>query len=80
MTHSPRDPQDGTATPPIPNTFPPTAAVIHDGDATDTFGYSVALADDRRTALVGAVGEEDPNDVVGDLAGAVFAFERADGE
>lgn len=44
-----------------------------DGDRVDRFGNSVALSGDQ--AIVGAVGDEDPN---GSGAGAAYAFERRD--
>ncbi len=46
-----------------------------DGSATDRFGLSVALVDGG--AVVGAAGARDPE---GDRAGAVYVFERTDGE
>jgi len=52
-----------------------TKLVDDDGDEDDEFGRAVALAGD--TALVGAPREEDPN---GMDAGAVYVFERGDGE
>lgn len=48
--------------------------VPDDGDPGDTFGTSVALADE--TALIGAPGDEDPT---GRDGGSAYVFTRADG-
>jgi len=50
--------------------------VPDEGDPDDMFGISVALSGDGTTALVGALGDEDPN---GHLAGSASVFERARG-
>lgn len=47
-----------------------------DGDSRDYFGSSVAVSDDGATAIVGAVGDGDPN---GDDAGAAYVFDRSGG-
>ena len=47
------------------------------GDVEDEFGETVALAPDGSRALVGAPLDEDPN---GPESGAVYAFERTDGD
>jgi len=48
----------------------------NDGDGDDLFGWSVAMADDGSTALVGATFDEDPN---GQTAGSAYVFTRTDG-
>ena len=51
-----------------------TQLIADDGDAGDEFGCSVAL--DGDTALIGAIGDEDPN---GTGAGSAYVFERSAG-
>jgi hypothetical protein len=48
-----------------------------DGDSNDELGFSVTLAADGTTALIGAFGEEDPN---GEDAGSAYVFARSNGE
>jgi hypothetical protein len=48
----------------------------NDGDDSDRFGVSVAVSDDGGTAIIGAVGDEDPN---GDFAGSAYVFSEAGG-
>jgi predicted ribosomally synthesized peptide with SipW-like signal peptide len=45
--------------------------VAADGDPVDDFGQEVALADDGRTALLGAPGDDNPN---GEDAGSAYVF------
>ncbi len=52
-----------------------TKLLPDDGDSYDFFGWSVALTDDGSTALIAAVGEEDPN---GGKAGSAYVFTRSD--
>jgi len=47
-----------------------------DGDSDDDFGWSVAMAGEGSTALVGAIGDEDPN---GTAAGSAYVFSRGNG-
>jgi hypothetical protein len=47
-----------------------------DDDSNDEFGFSVALAGDGATALVGARGDDDPD---GRSAGSAYVFSQADG-
>jgi len=47
-----------------------------DGDSKDEFGNSVAVSGDGTTALVGAVGDEDPN---GEDAGSAYVFDVSGG-
>lgn len=54
-----------------------------DGDEDDLFGFGFDVSDDGRTAVVGAMGDEDPNGTTGDLfggAGSAYVFERSGGE
>jgi len=56
--------------------------VADDGDEDDLFGFGLGVADGGRTAVVGAIGDEDPNGTTGDLfggAGSAYHFERANG-
>lgn len=65
-----------TRTPTAQQTTPAESGkfVAADGDADDTFGWSVAV--DNGTALIGASQYEDPN---GENAGSAYVFERANG-
>lgn len=47
-----------------------------DGDGADEFGWSVRMAGDGRTGIVGARLDEDPN---GERAGSAYVFARSDG-
>ncbi|WP_277543289.1 hypothetical protein [Haloarcula laminariae] len=47
-----------------------------DGDSDDSFGFSVALSSDGSTALIGASGDEDPNN---ELAGSAYVFDSSGG-
>jgi hypothetical protein len=47
--------------------------VANDGDDGDRFGFSVALAGDGSTALIGAEEDDEPN---GEAAGAAYVFAR----
>lgn len=51
-----------------------------DGDASDHFGFAVALAADGTTALVGAWNDEHPNGEAewGYAGGSAYLFERTD--
>jgi len=54
-----------------------------DGDPKDAFGARVALSGDGTTAIIGALGDEDPNGVdhqTGDSGGSAYVFEKIDGE
>lgn len=48
--------------------------VADEGDSKDQFGWSLAL--NRKTALIGAVRDEDSN---GNAGGSAYVFERSDG-
>jgi hypothetical protein len=48
--------------------------VAGDGDSGDKFGSNQSVALDGDTALIGAVGDEDPH---GDLAGSAYVFTRS---
>lgn len=43
----------------------------NDGDSGDAFGDAVTVSDGGETALIGAIGDEDPN---GDRAGSAYVF------
>ncbi len=47
--------------------------LANDGDDEDSFGFSVALAEDGSTALIGADKDDEPN---GEAAGAAYVFTR----
>ena len=51
--------------------------VADDRDENDYFGSSVAVSGDGTTAVIGALGDDDPN---GEDAGSTYVFENADGE
>jgi hypothetical protein len=53
-----------------------TKLTATDGDDGDRFGEAVALSADGETALLGAVDDEDPNDIG---AGSAYVFEEDDG-
>jgi hypothetical protein len=46
-----------------------------DGDEDDGFGISVGVSGGGTTAVIGAVGDEDPN---GEFGGSVYVFQRGD--
>lgn len=54
-----------------------TKFTAEDGDSADLFGNAVAMSSDGTTALVGAIGDGDPN---GENAGSVYAFRRSNDE
>jgi hypothetical protein len=54
-----------------------TKLAADDGDASDNFGRSIALAGDGSTALIGAPYDEDPS---GDSGGSAYLFRRSDGD
>ncbi|CCQ32904.1 FG-GAP repeat-containing protein, possibly sugar-related [Halorhabdus tiamatea SARL4B] len=54
-----------------------TKFTAEDGDSPDFFGNAVAVSSDGTTALVGAIGDDDPN---GENAGSVYAFRRSNDE
>ena len=57
-----------------------TKLIPDDGDSEDEFGYSVAIANDGVTALVGAVDDEDPHGEDSFTGGgSAYMFSRDDG-
>lgn len=54
-----------------------TKALPHDNGSFDFFGSSVGIAADGNTAVIGALGEDDPN---GRLAGSAYVFTQVNGE
>jgi hypothetical protein len=73
---TPQSTETPTTTPTPTPTPDRNRIAASDGDGSDRFGSSVALADNGTTALVGAAGDEDPN---GDGAGSAYVFRRSGG-